>query len=125
MENVLKPLTKSVCTPLVLTAAASAADTGRHKKKLAHGWLIISNKERDDIKEYLILLKMLVNCYWNSWKRKPKQKDGCISMLLGTLGARLLWNIITGKGVKTKIAGRWVMRAGEGTVIFNFTSSFN
>ena len=66
----------------------------------------------------LLLLKQLK-------KEVKEQKDGCISILLGTLGARLLWNIITVKGVKTKIAGRWVMRAGEGTVIFNFTSSFN
>ena len=34
------------------------------------------------------------------------QKGGSLSMLLGTLGASLLGNLLTGKGV---------MRAGEGT----------
>ena len=45
MENVLKPLTKSVWTPLVLTAAASAADTGRHKKKIG-SWMTNNFKQR-------------------------------------------------------------------------------
>ena len=37
MSNVIKPLAKSVLIPLVLTAAASAADTGIHKKILGSG----------------------------------------------------------------------------------------
>ena len=32
MKNVIKPLAKSVLIPLGLTAAASAADAGIHKK---------------------------------------------------------------------------------------------
>ena len=32
IKNVIKPLAKSVLIPLGLTAAASAADTGIHKK---------------------------------------------------------------------------------------------
>ena len=32
MKNVIKPLAKSVSIPLGLTAAASAADAGIHKK---------------------------------------------------------------------------------------------
>ena len=32
MKNVIQPLAKSVLTPLGLTATASAADTGIHKK---------------------------------------------------------------------------------------------
>ena len=32
ISNVIKPLAKSVLTPLGLTAAASAADAGIHKK---------------------------------------------------------------------------------------------
>ena len=32
MKNVIKPLAKSVLVPLRLTAAASAADAGIHKK---------------------------------------------------------------------------------------------
>ena len=34
MKNVIKPLAKSVLIPLGLTAAASAADAGIHKKNL-------------------------------------------------------------------------------------------
>ena len=34
MKNVIKPLAKSVLIPLGLTAAASAADTGIHKKNI-------------------------------------------------------------------------------------------
>ena len=37
MKSVIKPLAKSVLIPLCLTAAASAADAGIHKKILASG----------------------------------------------------------------------------------------
>ena len=47
ISNVIKPLAKSVLIPLGLTAAASAADAGIHKKILGSGHnnttLIISN----------------------------------------------------------------------------------
>ena len=51
MKNVIKPLAKSVLIPLGLTAAASAADAGIHKKVLGSGTtkLIISNNEKEDI----------------------------------------------------------------------------
>ena len=48
MKSVIKPLAKSVLLPLELTAAASAADAGIHKKILGSGHnttLIISNDE--------------------------------------------------------------------------------
>ena len=37
-------------------------------------------------------------------------------MLLGKLGASLLGNLLTGKGVKAKILGKGIMRAGEGKI---------
>ena len=60
ISNVIKPLAKSVLIPLGLTAAASVADAGIHKKILGSGnnshsssaphiTLIISNDEYDDI----------------------------------------------------------------------------
>ena len=53
IKSVIKPLAKSVLVPLGLTAAASAADAGIHKKILGSGHnnttLIISNDEMDDI----------------------------------------------------------------------------
>ena len=52
MKSVIKPLAKSVSIPLGLTAAASAADAGIHKKILGSGNnnnkpLIISNDEME------------------------------------------------------------------------------
>ena len=52
MKSVIQPLAKSVLIPLRLTAAASAADAGMHKKVLGSGHnqtLIISNDEMEDI----------------------------------------------------------------------------
>ena len=56
IKSVIKPLAKSVLVPLGLTAAASAADAGIHKKILGSGQpnnnnkiLIISNDEMDHI----------------------------------------------------------------------------
>ena len=51
-KNVVKPLAKRVLIPLGLTAAASSADAGIHKKILGSGrtTLIISN----DKMEYII-----------------------------------------------------------------------
>ena len=46
-----------------------------------------------------------------------EQKGGFLGMLLSTLGASLLRNPLTGKGFKrSKVPGRRVMRAGEGTI---------
>ena len=46
-----------------------------------------------------------------------EQKGGFLSMLLGTLGASLLGNQLTGTGViLLKMSGREVMRTGEGTI---------
>ena len=51
IKNLIKPLAKCVLIPLGLTAAASAADAGIHKKILGSGntTLIISNEEMNDI----------------------------------------------------------------------------
>ena len=43
-----------------------------------------------------------------------EQKGGFLSTLLGTLGASLLGNLLTGKRVNKK--GKGIYRAGEGTV---------
>ena len=44
-----------------------------------------------------------------------EQKGGLLSMLLGTLGASLLGNLLTGKG--TVRAGEEIVRAGYGSSI--------
>ena len=48
--------------------------------------------------------------------QKKKQKDAFLIMLLGTLSASLLRNLLTGKGVKTKIPGRRVVTADKVTI---------
>ena len=51
IENVLKPLAKSILIKLGLTAAAAATDAGIYKKTFQSGTttLIISNQEMSDI----------------------------------------------------------------------------
>ena len=62
MKNVIKPLGKIVLIPLGLTAAASTADAGIHKKILRSGTitLIISNDEKQDI---IKIVKYLEDSY--------------------------------------------------------------
>ena len=43
-----------------------------------------------------------------------EQKGGFLSMLLGTLGASLLGNLLTGRGVIAKSQGRGINSAGKG-----------
>ena len=63
IENVLKPLAKSVLIPLGLTAAASATDAGIHKKMFESGMttLIISNEEMNDIMKIVTSLEEWYN----------------------------------------------------------------
>ena len=51
IKNVIKPPAKSALIPLRLTAAASAADAGIHKKILGFGntTTLISNNEMEDV----------------------------------------------------------------------------
>ena len=58
-----------------------------------------------------LLLKRVTETVQNEIK---EQKGGFLSMLLGTLGASLLGNLLTGKGVNKK--GKGTNRAGEGIV---------
>ena len=62
IKNVIKPLAKSVLIPLGLTAAASAADAGIHKKILGSGntTLIISNEEMNDVIKIAQALEVLI-----------------------------------------------------------------
>ena len=56
-----------------------------------------------------LLLKGVAETVQNEIKER---KGGFLSMLLATLGASLLGNLLTGKG--TNRAGEGVIRAGEG-----------
>ena len=125
IKNVIKPLAKSVLIPLGLTAAASAADAGIHKKILGSGnntTLIISNNEMEDIIKIVksledsgLLLKGVSETIQNEAK---EQKGGFLSMLLGTLGASLLGNMLAGKGITRAdygSKGKIIIRAGYGS----------
>ena len=111
------PLLRSVIEPLGmlgLTAAASATDAAINKKILGsgnHTALIISNDDMDDLLKIVKSLEhsgLLLDGITKTIKDEVKeQKSGFLSMLLGTLGASLLRNMLAGKGV---------IRAGEGTI---------
>ena len=58
-----------------------------------------------------LLLKGVSKTVQNEAK---EQKGGFLSMLLGTLGASLLGNLLTGKGAIATSQGRGIYRAGKG-----------
>ena len=118
LMKVAMPLAKNVLAPLGLTAAMSAID-GSIKKKI-HGsvTVIIEQEDMNDIMKIIealensgILLKGVTKTIENETK---EQRAGFLGMLLGTLGASLLGNLLSiGKGIMT--AGDGIVRAGEGS----------
>ena len=128
------PLMK-VAMPLGLTAALSAIDGGIQKKMRSDGIkLVIERENMNDIMKIIealensgILLKGVTKTIENETK---EQRGGFLSMLLGTLGASLLGNLLTsGKGIVR--AGEGVVRAGKGvkketkfSVTFSSTNKF-
>ena len=134
IKNVIKPLAKSALIPLGLTTTSSTAEAGIHKNILgsrhnppsssaSHNLpssttLIISNNEIEDIIKIVksledsgLLLKGVTETVQNEVK---EQKGGFLSMLLGTLGSSLLWNILADKGVIVTSQGQGINRAGKG-----------
>ena len=113
LMKVAMPLAKNVLAPLGLTAAMSAID-GIIQKKI-HGSgikLIIEEEDMNDIMKIIevlensgILLKGVSKTIENETK---EQRGRSLSMLLGTLRASLLGNLLTGKGI---------MRADDGIVV--------
>ena len=96
------------------------------KKTKKHGsgttTLIILNEEMNDImkivqalKDSNILLKGVTNTIKNETK---EQKGGFLRMLLETLGATLLGNLLSGKGIvragSGNNKGKGIVRAGSG-----------
>ena len=111
--NVIKPLAKSISIPLGLTAAASATDLAIHWRMFGSGFttIIIYNEEMEYIMKIVKSLAesgLLIKGVRETIKNEAKeQKGGFLSILLGTLGASLLGNLLTGKGT---------IREGEGTI---------
>ena len=111
--KVAMPLAKNVLALLGLAAAMSAIDGSIQKKIHGSGVkLVIEQEDMNDIIKIIealensrILLKGVTKTIENETK---EQGGGFLSMLLRTLGASLLRNLLTG--------GKGMMRAGEGIV---------
>ena len=114
--KVALPLAKNVLAPLGLTAAIDGSIQkkmhGSGATKGAEVKLIIEQENMNDIMKIIkalensgILLKGVSKTIKNETK---EQEGGFLSMLLGTLGASLLGNLLTG--------GKSIMRAGDGMV---------
>ena len=81
---------------------------------------MISNDEKDDIIKIVKSLEdssLLLNGVTETIQNEVKeQKGGFLSMLLGTLGASLLGNLLTGRGVNRAGKSKGINRAGQGIV---------
>ena len=111
--KVALPLAKNLLAPLGLTAAMSAIDGSIQNKIHGSGVKLII--EQEDMKDIMTIIKALENSgillkgVSKTLKNETKeQKGGFLSMLLDTLGASLLGNLLSG--------GKGIMRAGDGIV---------
>ena len=119
LMKIALPLAKNVLAPLGLTAVMSAIDGSIQKKIHGSGVkLIIEQEDMNDIMKIIealensgILLKGVSKTIENETK---EQRGGFLSMLLRTLGASLLGNLLTGKGIMG--VGDGIVRAGDGIV---------
>ena len=115
IKGVLKPLAKGVLITLGSTASASATDAAIQKRIIRSGvtTLIISNKETNDIMKIDKSLEesgLLIKGVNKSIKNKAEeQKGGFLGMLLGTLDASVLGNLLAGKGMKAEIPRKGVL----------------
>ena len=121
LMKVAVPPAKNILATLGITAAASVIDAGIQKKVHGSGTttLIISNEEMNDIMKIVQALEdsnVLLKGVTQTIKNKTKeQKDGFLSMPLGTSGTSLLGNLLSGKGTVTAREG--IVRAGYGSSI--------
>ena len=114
--KVAMPLAKNVLAPLGISAATSTIDGSIKKKMLGSGvtTLIISNDEMNAILKIVKSLEnsglFLKGVSETIQYEAKEQRGGFLSMLLGTLGASLLGDILS-KG----LSGKGVIRAGYGS----------
>ena len=113
LMKVAMPLAKNVLVPLGLTVAMSAIDGSIQKKIHGSGAtkLKIENEDMNDIMKIIEALEnssILLKGVSKTIENETKERGGFLSMLLGTLGASLLGNLLRG--------GRGIIRAGEGIV---------
>ena len=115
LMKVAMPLAKNVLAPFDLTAAMPAITKNIHGSGVK---LVIEQEDMNDIMKIIealdnfgILLKGISKTIENETK---EQRGRFLSMLLGTLGASLLGNLLSGKGMMR--AGEGIVTAGEGSV---------
>ena len=119
LMEVAVPLAKNVLAPLEISSAISAIDGSIKKKMLGSRMttLIISNDEMNDILKMVKSLEnsgLLLKGVSETIQHEAKeQRGGFLSMLLGTLGASILGDILSGKGVTR--AGERTIKAGYGS----------
>ena len=112
---------KSVLIPLGSTAAATATNSVIHKKMFWSGTttLSTSHEETNDITKivkYLEESAFLIKGVSETIKNEAKeQKRGFLGMLLGTVGASLLGNLLTGKDTFRAGTGAAETSQGWGT----------
>ena len=122
--KVAVPLAKNIFARLKIAGAALAVDAEIQKKVHGSGTttLIISNKQMNYIirifqtlEDSDFLLEGAIETIKNEIK---EQKGEFLSMLLGTLGASLLGNLLSGKGIvrvgSVNKKGKVIERAGYG-----------
>ena len=82
--------------------------------------LIISNKEVEDIFRIVKLLedyRLLLNGVTKTVQNEVKERKGrFLGMLLGTLGASLLGNNLSGRGINRTSKGRGINGSAEGVI---------
>ena len=112
-----------------ITAAGSAADAEMHKKILGSGNLLTLIISKDEINYIIKIVKshedsgLLLKEVTETVQNEVKQpKGGFLSMLLGTLGARLLGSFLTGRGINRAGKGRGIEIAGERIVRAGYVS---
>ena len=115
IRNVPKSVAKNILIPLgsivAAAAAATATDAAIHKKLFGSGvtTLVISNEEMNNTMKMVKLLEvsgLLIKGISKTIKNKAKeQKGGFLGMLLGTLEASLLGNLLTGKVLNSASKG--------------------
>ena len=117
--KVAMPLAKKLLALLGLASAMSAIDGSIQKKIHGSGVKLII--EQEDMKDIMKIIKaletsgiLLTGVSKTTENGTKEQRGGFLSMLLGTLGASLFGNLITGgKGIVR--AGDGIVRAGEGS----------
>ena len=125
MKNVLKSSAKNFLLPFGLSSGISAVDSAIQKEiygsnrpsdsALRTTALIISNEEMEYITKIVKSLEesgLLIQEINKITKNKTKeQKDGFLSVLLGTLAASILGKALARRGIVK--AGQGIIRAGE------------